>query len=173
MLIKEQMRKYKVKMEEISQLEAAESIAFRRLSLLRQNTVSTWCGGVLRGGVAGTWPGWEWPCEQGLGQDGVSLPLPPTPLATGSWVRGQFLPQPNDHCPALSLCPALTGQWETVTQWVVFHPPALVLADLGPAHRELIPQKWPQCGGWEGFRGKVLGFHGRTLSLSPWSDVAQ
>ncbi|XP_032268245.1 unconventional myosin-IXb isoform X11 [Phoca vitulina] len=38
MLIKEQMRKYKVKMEEINQLEAAESIAFRRLSLLRQNT---------------------------------------------------------------------------------------------------------------------------------------
>ncbi|XP_030159638.1 unconventional myosin-IXb isoform X2 [Lynx canadensis] len=38
MLIKEQMRKYKVKMEEISQLEAAESIAFRRLSLLQQNT---------------------------------------------------------------------------------------------------------------------------------------
>ncbi|XP_040846605.1 unconventional myosin-IXb isoform X2 [Ochotona curzoniae] len=37
MLIKEQMRKYKVKMEEISQLEAAESIAVRRLSLLRQN----------------------------------------------------------------------------------------------------------------------------------------
>ncbi|XP_048198470.1 unconventional myosin-IXb isoform X3 [Perognathus longimembris pacificus] len=36
MLIKEQMRKYRVKMEEISQLEAAESIAFRRLSLLRQ-----------------------------------------------------------------------------------------------------------------------------------------
>ncbi|XP_043838349.1 unconventional myosin-IXb isoform X2 [Dromiciops gliroides] len=39
MLIKEQMRKYKVKMEEISQLEAAETIAFRRLSLLRQNTL--------------------------------------------------------------------------------------------------------------------------------------
>lgn len=37
MLIKEQMRKYKVKMEEINHLEAAESIAFRRLSLLRQN----------------------------------------------------------------------------------------------------------------------------------------
>uniref|UniRef100_A0A8C6DTV7 Myosin IXB n=1 Tax=Moschus moschiferus TaxID=68415 RepID=A0A8C6DTV7_MOSMO len=37
MLIKEQMRKYKVKMEEINQLEAAESMAFRRLSLLRQN----------------------------------------------------------------------------------------------------------------------------------------
>ncbi|XP_042526587.1 unconventional myosin-IXb-like [Dipodomys spectabilis] len=37
MLIKEQMRKYRVKMEDISQLEAAESIAFRRLSLLRQN----------------------------------------------------------------------------------------------------------------------------------------
>uniref|UniRef100_A0A8C6E4I8 Myosin IXB n=1 Tax=Moschus moschiferus TaxID=68415 RepID=A0A8C6E4I8_MOSMO len=40
MLIKEQMRKYKVKMEEINQLEAAESMAFRRLSLLRQNAVS-------------------------------------------------------------------------------------------------------------------------------------
>lgn len=38
MLIKEQIRKYKIKMDEISQLEAAESIAFRRLSLLRQNT---------------------------------------------------------------------------------------------------------------------------------------
>ncbi|XP_074060538.1 unconventional myosin-IXb isoform X3 [Macrotis lagotis] len=38
MLIKEQMRKYKMKMEEINQLEAAETIAFRRLSLLRQNT---------------------------------------------------------------------------------------------------------------------------------------
>uniref|UniRef100_A0A8D0H190 Myosin IXB n=1 Tax=Sphenodon punctatus TaxID=8508 RepID=A0A8D0H190_SPHPU len=37
MLIKEQMRKYKIKMDEINQLEAAESIAFRRLSLLRQN----------------------------------------------------------------------------------------------------------------------------------------
>ncbi|XP_007489818.1 unconventional myosin-IXb isoform X4 [Monodelphis domestica] len=39
MLIKEQMRKYKMKMEEINQLEAAETIAFRRLSLLRQNTL--------------------------------------------------------------------------------------------------------------------------------------
>uniref|UniRef100_A0A8D0L6U4 Myosin IXB n=1 Tax=Sphenodon punctatus TaxID=8508 RepID=A0A8D0L6U4_SPHPU len=39
MLIKEQMRKYKIKMDEINQLEAAESIAFRRLSLLRQNAV--------------------------------------------------------------------------------------------------------------------------------------
>ncbi|KAM9112046.1 unconventional myosin-IXb isoform 3-T3 [Pangshura tecta] len=39
MLIKEQMRKYKIKMDEINQLEAAESIAFRRLSLLRQNTL--------------------------------------------------------------------------------------------------------------------------------------
>uniref|UniRef100_A0A670KFA6 Myosin IXB n=1 Tax=Podarcis muralis TaxID=64176 RepID=A0A670KFA6_PODMU len=38
MIIKEQMRKYKVKMDEICQLEAAESIAFRRLSLLRQNS---------------------------------------------------------------------------------------------------------------------------------------
>ncbi|KAM5237945.1 unconventional myosin-IXb [Ctenodactylus gundi] len=37
MLIKEQLRKYKVKMEDISQLEAAESIACRRLSLLQQN----------------------------------------------------------------------------------------------------------------------------------------
>uniref|UniRef100_A0A8D2IFB4 Myosin IXB n=1 Tax=Urocitellus parryii TaxID=9999 RepID=A0A8D2IFB4_UROPR len=41
MLIKEQMRKYKVKMEEINQLEAAETIAIRRLSLLQQNAVST------------------------------------------------------------------------------------------------------------------------------------
>ncbi|EPY88458.1 myosin IXB isoform 2-like protein [Camelus ferus] len=41
MLIKEQMRKYKVKMEEINQLEAAESIAFRRLSLLRQNAIKS------------------------------------------------------------------------------------------------------------------------------------
>ncbi|XP_068958185.1 unconventional myosin-IXb isoform X4 [Petaurus breviceps papuanus] len=39
MLIKEQMRKYKIKMEEINQLEAAETIAFRRLSLLQQNTL--------------------------------------------------------------------------------------------------------------------------------------
>lgn len=38
MLIKEQIRKYKIKMEEINQLEAAESFAVRRLSLLRQNT---------------------------------------------------------------------------------------------------------------------------------------
>lgn len=38
MLIKEQIRKYKIRMEEISQLEAAESLAIRRLSLLRQNT---------------------------------------------------------------------------------------------------------------------------------------
>ncbi|XP_063003177.1 unconventional myosin-IXb isoform X2 [Elgaria multicarinata webbii] len=39
MIIKEQMRKYKLKMDEICQLEAAESLAFRRLSLLRQNTL--------------------------------------------------------------------------------------------------------------------------------------
>ncbi|KAM6231479.1 unconventional myosin-IXb isoform 1-T6 [Spheniscus humboldti] len=38
-LIKEQIRKYKIKMDEINQLEAAESIAFRRLSLLQQNTL--------------------------------------------------------------------------------------------------------------------------------------
>ncbi|XP_014808357.1 PREDICTED: unconventional myosin-IXb isoform X3 [Calidris pugnax] len=41
MLIKEQIRKYKIKMDEINQLEAAESIAFRRLSLLRQNTTKS------------------------------------------------------------------------------------------------------------------------------------
>lgn len=41
MIIKEQLRKYKMKMDEICQLEAAESIALRRLSLLRQNKVST------------------------------------------------------------------------------------------------------------------------------------
>uniref|UniRef100_A0A8C4KCR7 Myosin IXB n=1 Tax=Dromaius novaehollandiae TaxID=8790 RepID=A0A8C4KCR7_DRONO len=38
MLIKEQIRKYKIKMDEISQLEAAESMAFRRLSLLRKQS---------------------------------------------------------------------------------------------------------------------------------------
>ena len=53
MLIKEQMRKYKVKMEEINQLEAAESIAFRRLSLLRQNAVSTLGGRGQRPGWGG------------------------------------------------------------------------------------------------------------------------
>ncbi|XP_070603858.1 unconventional myosin-IXb isoform X3 [Erythrolamprus reginae] len=37
MIIKEQLRKYRMKMDEICQLEAAESIALRRLSLLRQN----------------------------------------------------------------------------------------------------------------------------------------
>ncbi|XP_032094447.1 unconventional myosin-IXb isoform X7 [Thamnophis elegans] len=37
MIIKEQLRKYKMKMDEICQLEAAESIALRRLSLLQQN----------------------------------------------------------------------------------------------------------------------------------------
>lgn len=40
MIIKEQMRKYKVKMDNICHLEAEESIFFRRLSLLGQNTVS-------------------------------------------------------------------------------------------------------------------------------------
>ncbi|XP_060088740.1 unconventional myosin-IXb [Heteronotia binoei] len=39
MIIKEQMRKYKVKMDNICHLEAEESIFFRRLSLLGQNTL--------------------------------------------------------------------------------------------------------------------------------------
>ncbi|NWS61978.1 MYO9B protein, partial [Chunga burmeisteri] len=39
MLIKEQIRKYKIKMDEINQLEAAESIASRQLSLLQRNTL--------------------------------------------------------------------------------------------------------------------------------------
>ncbi|XP_063311506.1 unconventional myosin-IXb isoform X4 [Pelobates fuscus] len=38
MLIKEQMRQYKIKMQEIGLLEAAETRAVSRLSLLRQNT---------------------------------------------------------------------------------------------------------------------------------------
>lgn len=37
MLITEQVRKYKEKMDNITQLEAEESIAFRRLSLLQQS----------------------------------------------------------------------------------------------------------------------------------------
>lgn len=75
MLIKEQMRKYKVKMEEISQLEAAESIAFRRLSLLRQNTVSARCGVGL---------------EYGLGRSGP---------VSGAWVSGQGLTSLTRHNP--------------------------------------------------------------------------
>lgn len=82
MLIKEQMRKYKVKMEEISQLEAAESIAFRRLSLLRQNTVSTLCGGVLRGGVV----------ERGLGGSG---PVSRAWVRTGSHFTYRQQPWPQ------------------------------------------------------------------------------
>uniref|UniRef100_A0A8C9FER6 Myosin IXB n=1 Tax=Pavo cristatus TaxID=9049 RepID=A0A8C9FER6_PAVCR len=46
MLIKEQIRKYRIKMDEINQLEAAESIAVRRLSLLRQNTDMGRCLGL-------------------------------------------------------------------------------------------------------------------------------
>uniref|UniRef100_A0A8C3UGP0 Myosin IXB n=1 Tax=Catharus ustulatus TaxID=91951 RepID=A0A8C3UGP0_CATUS len=51
MLIKEQIRKYKIKMEEINQLEAAESFAFRRLSLLRQNTTKS---SQVKGNDSGT-----------------------------------------------------------------------------------------------------------------------
>lgn len=65
MLIKEQMRKYKVKMEEITQLEAAESIAFRRLSLLRQNAVSN-AGWDFGGGGA---------TEVGVGTGGRGLDI--------------------------------------------------------------------------------------------------
>uniref|UniRef100_H0YQB8 Myosin IXB n=1 Tax=Taeniopygia guttata TaxID=59729 RepID=H0YQB8_TAEGU len=62
MLIKEQLRKYKIKMEEINQLEAAESFAFRRLSLLRQNTLwpiklgfsSPYEGKLVKGNDSGT-----------------------------------------------------------------------------------------------------------------------
>lgn len=104
MLIKEQMRKYKVKMEEISQLEAAESIAFRRLSLLRQNTVSARCGlGPVPGGAGGRL-GRSGPESgawvTGLGCQGRVLPpVPGTTPATGSLVRGQFLLHPDDRCP--------------------------------------------------------------------------
>ena len=58
MLIKEQMRKYKVKMEEINQLEAAESMAVRRLSLLRQNAVS--CAGRGFGAQGAADQGGQW-----------------------------------------------------------------------------------------------------------------
>ena len=84
MLIKEQMRKYKVKMEEITQLEAAESIAFRRLSLLRQNAVSNAGRGFGGGGAL-----WEWGPVGGVWTlGGVSLirpaHSPSTPWATDS-----------------------------------------------------------------------------------------
>lgn len=76
MLIKEQMRKYKVKMEEINQLEAAESMAVRRLSLLRQNAVS--CAGRGFGGAelggGGVWAG-----------GGVSLVCPAHTSSTHPW----------------------------------------------------------------------------------------
>lgn len=89
MLIKEQMRKYKVKMEEISQLEAAESIAVRRLSLLRQNAVR----GVAAGGRGIVW---AWPAVGGArpeqvlpgrcvaGREHQVPPRPPGQLQT--WV---------------------------------------------------------------------------------------
>ncbi|XP_076409334.1 unconventional myosin-IXb isoform X40 [Peromyscus maniculatus bairdii] len=66
MLIKEQMRKYKMKMEEINQLEAAESIAFRRLSLLRQNAL--------------------WPLKLGFSSpyEGVRTKSPRTPVMQDS-----------------------------------------------------------------------------------------
>ncbi|KAL1773262.1 unconventional myosin-IXb isoform X3 [Sigmodon hispidus] len=66
MLIKEQMRKYKMKMEEINQLEAAESIAFRRLSLLRQNA--------------------PWPLKLGFSSpyEGVRTKSPRTPVMQDS-----------------------------------------------------------------------------------------
>uniref|UniRef100_A0A8C6FPY1 Myosin IXB n=1 Tax=Moschus moschiferus TaxID=68415 RepID=A0A8C6FPY1_MOSMO len=66
MLIKEQMRKYKVKMEEINQLEAAESMAFRRLSLLRQNAVSY----AVRGFGGGSWAGIKNPKTRGSSSSG-------------------------------------------------------------------------------------------------------
>lgn len=72
MLIKEQMRKYKTKMEEINQLEAAESIAFRRLSLLQQNAVSAGLGVGPQVAWAGLKPsgqvGWFSHSKLGSGQ---------------------------------------------------------------------------------------------------------
>lgn len=149
MLIKEQMRKYKIKMEEISQLEAAESIAFRRLSLLRQNTVSIYCGvwgGASVGGVVGVWPGWEWPCRQALGAGGgvsPALPREPGQEPVADRLGVDSPPQTNDHCP---LCFMPYAPLRAVGE--ICHPlgssarlqtPAL--ADLGPNHRRLIPQK--------------------------------
>lgn len=94
MLIKEQMRKYKVKMEEINQLEAAESMAVRRLSLLRQNAVS--CAGRGFGGAelgrGGVWAG----AESHLSAQ-RTLPAhilghsQPDLGPRGSMVRGRFL----------------------------------------------------------------------------------
>ncbi|XP_005409566.1 PREDICTED: unconventional myosin-IXb isoform X3 [Chinchilla lanigera] len=76
MLIKEQMRKYRVKMEEISQLEAEESIACRRLSLLQQSS---------------PWPfklGFSSPCE------GVLSKSPKTPVSRdGSLEELEALPE--------------------------------------------------------------------------------
>ncbi|XP_066491862.1 unconventional myosin-IXb isoform X2 [Tiliqua scincoides] len=79
MIIKEQMRRYKIKMEEICQLEAAESIAFRRLSLLRQNT---------------PWPvklGFSSPCEGAL----TKSPQVPGENGTSS-SKLSFLPEEDE-----------------------------------------------------------------------------
>lgn len=65
MLIKEQMRKYKVKMKNINQLEAEESIVCRRLSLLQQTEVSKGRRGL--DGPLRWAPGqWVWPVMGGV-----------------------------------------------------------------------------------------------------------
>uniref|UniRef100_A0A8D2IRN4 Myosin IXB n=1 Tax=Varanus komodoensis TaxID=61221 RepID=A0A8D2IRN4_VARKO len=76
MIIKEQMRKYQVKMQEICQLEAAETIAFRRLSLLRQSTVSAGLGmWGFRGGPSETGPFLPWASDCAV--EASPVPLSP------------------------------------------------------------------------------------------------
>lgn len=94
MLIKEQMRKYKVKMEEINQLEAAESMAFRRLSLLRQNAVSYtgqgFGGAELVGAGFGLWAGSHLSAQRTLPAHILGHNQPDLG-PRGSMVRGRFL----------------------------------------------------------------------------------
>lgn len=133
MLIKEQMRKYKVKMEEITQLEAAESMAFRRLSLLRQNAVS-YTGRCLGG------------AEQGLGGGRGLACLPSahfqhTSLATisltwglvAAWLGADSVPWPKDPRPSpasRSAVPLSSGREAChLLGRALGHSPATTLAD--------------------------------------------
>lgn len=56
-LISEQFRRYKEKLQNIQELEYAEALAVSQLKLKRQNTVRAWgCGGKTVGVVGGWTP---------------------------------------------------------------------------------------------------------------------
>ncbi|XP_013918426.1 PREDICTED: unconventional myosin-IXb isoform X2 [Thamnophis sirtalis] len=76
MIIKEQLRKYKMKMDEICQLEAAESIALRRLSLLQQNKL--------------------WPVKLAFSSPCEGAPSPQTLGASGTVPKLGLLPEEEE-----------------------------------------------------------------------------